>query len=103
MDAIRKELGENKGSVIDEYRQKITEAQMPEPVQKQAQRELRLDNSGHRLRIHCTLGIRSLSPELSLRRSAQVLVTKQKPSGPSLPVLWNTDLMCGITHGAPRS
>ena len=33
MDAIRKELGENEGSVIEEYRKKIADAQMPEPVQ----------------------------------------------------------------------
>src|SRR5439155_15020890 len=37
MDAIRKELGENEGSIIDEYRKKIADAQMPEPVQKQAE------------------------------------------------------------------
>ena len=29
MDAIRKELGENDGSVADEYRQKISSAGMP--------------------------------------------------------------------------
>jgi ATP-dependent Lon protease len=47
MDAIRKELGENDSSVIDEYRKKIAEAQMPEPVQKQAERELaRLEKMG---------------------------------------------------------
>jgi ATP-dependent Lon protease len=47
MDAIRKELGENEGSVIEEYRQKIHAAQMPEPVQKQAERELaRLEKMG---------------------------------------------------------
>src|SRR5438094_1493764 len=47
MDAIRKELGENVGSVIEEYRQKISDAGMPEPVQKQAERELaRLDKMG---------------------------------------------------------
>src|SRR5213593_925097 len=47
MDAIRKELGENEGSIIDEYRKKIADAQMPEPVQKQAERELaRLDKMG---------------------------------------------------------
>src|SRR2546422_169611 len=47
MDAIRKELGENEGSVIEEYRQKIHDAEMPEPVQKQAERELaRLDKMG---------------------------------------------------------
>jgi ATP-dependent Lon protease len=40
MDAIRKELGENEGSVVEEYRQKIAAAQMPEAVQKQAEREL---------------------------------------------------------------
>jgi ATP-dependent Lon protease len=47
MDAIRKELGENDGSFIDEYRKKIAEAQMPESVQKQAERELgRLEKMG---------------------------------------------------------
>src|SRR3989449_168416 len=47
MDALRKELGENEGSVIEEYRQKIHDAEMPEPVQKQAERELaRLDKMG---------------------------------------------------------
>jgi ATP-dependent Lon protease len=47
MDAIRKELGENESSIIDEYRQKIAEAQMPETVQKQAERELaRLEKMG---------------------------------------------------------
>jgi ATP-dependent Lon protease len=40
MDAIRKELGENEGSVAEEYGRKIAAAGMPEPVQKQAQREL---------------------------------------------------------------
>src|SRR5215813_11486445 len=47
MDAIRKELGESEGSVIEEYRQKIAEAKMPEAVQKQAERELgRLEKMG---------------------------------------------------------
>src|SRR5207244_11873439 len=47
MDAIRKELGENEGSIIEEYRKKIDDAQMPEPVHKQAERELsRLDKMG---------------------------------------------------------
>src|SRR5438094_2538524 len=47
MDAIRKELGENEGSIIEEYRKKIDDAQMPDPVQKQAERELaRLDKMG---------------------------------------------------------
>jgi ATP-dependent Lon protease len=40
MEAIRKELGENEGSVADEYRKKIATAAMPEAVQKQAEREL---------------------------------------------------------------
>ena len=40
MDAIRKELGENEGSVAEEYRTKIAAAGMPEAVQKQAEREL---------------------------------------------------------------
>jgi ATP-dependent Lon protease len=47
MEAIRKELGENDGSVADEYRQKIAEAAMPEAVRKQAESELsRLERMG---------------------------------------------------------
>jgi ATP-dependent Lon protease len=47
MDAIRKELGESDGSIIEEYRKKIADAQMPEPVQKQAEQELaRLERMG---------------------------------------------------------
>jgi len=40
MDAIRKELGENDGSVAQEYRKKIAAAAMPEAVRQQAEREL---------------------------------------------------------------
>src|SRR5207244_8936160 len=40
MEAIRKELGEDEGSVADEYRKKIAAAAMPEAVQKQAGRDL---------------------------------------------------------------
>jgi ATP-dependent Lon protease len=47
MDAIRKELGENEGSLIEEYRQKIHDAHMPAQVQTQAERELsRLEKMG---------------------------------------------------------
>ncbi len=47
MDAIRKELGESDGSVSDEYRQKITNAGMPDAVRQQAERELsRLERMG---------------------------------------------------------
>src|SRR5437588_1247352 len=47
MDAIRKELGEHDGSIVDEYRQKIADADMPDPVRKQAERELdRLERMG---------------------------------------------------------
>jgi ATP-dependent Lon protease len=41
MNSIRKELGEDEGSVADEYRTKIDEAEMPEDVRAQAERELR--------------------------------------------------------------
>jgi ATP-dependent Lon protease len=41
MESIRKELGEDEGSVIDEYRTKIDEAGMPDDVRAQADRELR--------------------------------------------------------------
>jgi ATP-dependent Lon protease len=41
MNSIRKELGEDEGSVVDEYRTKIEEAGMPDEVRAQAERELR--------------------------------------------------------------
>ena len=47
MDSIRKELGEDDASVADEYRTKIEEAEMPEPVSEQALKELsRLERMG---------------------------------------------------------
>jgi ATP-dependent Lon protease len=47
MDAIRKELGEEDGSVVEEYRQKIADAGMPDAVREQAERELgRLERMG---------------------------------------------------------
>src|SRR5438132_218509 len=47
MDAIRKELGESDGSIVDEYRQKILNAGMPDAVRQQAERELaRLERMG---------------------------------------------------------
>jgi ATP-dependent Lon protease len=47
MESIRKELGDDDGSIIDEYRTKIEEAGMPENVREQAERELgRLERMG---------------------------------------------------------
>ena len=47
MESIRKELGDDNGSVVDEYRAKIEDAGMPEDVKAQAERELgRLDRMG---------------------------------------------------------
>jgi ATP-dependent Lon protease len=40
LDSIRKELGEDDGSVVEEYRTKIEEAGMPDAVRAQADREL---------------------------------------------------------------
>ena len=40
LDSIRKELGEDDGSVVEEYRTKIAEAGMPDEVREQADREL---------------------------------------------------------------
>ena len=40
MESIRKELGEDTGSVVDEYRGKIEAAGMPDEVRAQAEREL---------------------------------------------------------------
>jgi ATP-dependent Lon protease len=47
MDSIRKELGEDDGSVVDEYRRKIEESGMPDAVREQAVRELgRIERMG---------------------------------------------------------
>jgi len=47
MESIRKELGDDDASVVDEYRMKIEEAGMPDDVREQAERELgRLERMG---------------------------------------------------------
>jgi ATP-dependent Lon protease len=47
MESIRKELGEDDASVVDEYRTKIEDAHMPEAVHEQALKELaRLERMG---------------------------------------------------------
>ncbi|MBV9364842.1 MAG: endopeptidase La [Solirubrobacterales bacterium] len=47
MESIRKELGEDDASVVEEYRTKIEEAAMPEAVREQAEKELgRLERMG---------------------------------------------------------
>jgi ATP-dependent Lon protease len=58
MESIRKELGEDEGSLIEEYEAKIAEAGMPEAVAEQAEKELRrLERQGEQ------------SPESSMIRS----------------------------------
>jgi ATP-dependent Lon protease len=58
MESIRKELGEDEGSLIEEYERKIVEAAMPEAVAEQAEKELRrLERQGEQ------------SPESSMIRS----------------------------------
>ena len=58
MDSIRKELGEDEGNLIEEYERKIAEAEMPEAVAEQAEKELRrLERQGEQ------------SPESSMIRS----------------------------------
>ena len=47
MESIRKELGEDDASVVDEYRTKIEEAEMPDEVREQAEKEVgRLERIG---------------------------------------------------------
>src|SRR5438128_452298 len=47
MESIRRELGEDDASAVDEYRRKIEEAGMPDHVREQAERELaRLERMG---------------------------------------------------------
>jgi ATP-dependent Lon protease len=47
MESIRKELGEDDASIIEEYETKIADAGMPEPVEEQARKELgRLERMG---------------------------------------------------------
>jgi ATP-dependent Lon protease len=58
MESIRKELGEDEGSLIEEYERKIAEAGMPAAIAEQADRELRrLERQGES------------SPESSMIRS----------------------------------
>jgi ATP-dependent Lon protease len=58
LDSIRKELGDDEASVVEEYRQKIAEAAMPEEVTEQAEKELgRLERMGEQ------------SPEASMIRN----------------------------------
>ena len=58
MESIRKELGEDEGDLIGEYEKKIADAEMPEAVAEQAERELRrLERQGEQ------------SPESSMIRS----------------------------------
>jgi ATP-dependent Lon protease len=47
MESIRKELGEDEGSIVEEYRAKIEAAEMPQDVNEQALKELgRLERMG---------------------------------------------------------
>jgi ATP-dependent Lon protease len=47
MESIRKELGEDEASIVEEYRGKIAEAGMPDAVREQAEKELgRLERVG---------------------------------------------------------
>jgi ATP-dependent Lon protease len=47
MESIRKELGEDDASILDEYERKIADSKMPDAVREQAQRELgRLERMG---------------------------------------------------------
>ena len=47
MESIRKELGEDDASIVDEFRKKIEDSAMPDPVREQAERELgRLERMG---------------------------------------------------------
>src|SRR3954454_3492961 len=58
MESIRKELGEDEADLIGEYEKKIAEAEMPEAVAEQAEKELRrLERQGEQ------------SPESSMIRS----------------------------------
>src|SRR5687768_6368863 len=47
MESIRKELGEDDASVVEEYRRKLVELELPEEVREQVERELsRLERQG---------------------------------------------------------
>src|SRR4051812_2263728 len=47
MESIRKELGEDDGTAVDDYRTKIAEAALPDDVREQAEREVaRLERMG---------------------------------------------------------
>ena len=79
MDSIRKELGEDEGSVIEEYRKKIATADMPEEVHEQAERELaRLERMGE---LHRRGVDDPHVPRLAARRA----VGRRAPRSGSIP------------------
>ncbi len=84
MDSIRKELGEDEGSVVDEYRTKIEEAGMPDEVRAQAERELRRletmgDSSGEASMIRTYLDwLTSVPWSRSAPRSVSIRSTRAR-------------------------
>ena len=47
LESIRKELGEDDATVVDEYREKVADSEMPDAVREQAEREIgRLERMG---------------------------------------------------------
>ena len=80
MDAICKALGENDGSVADDYRQKISSAGMPDPVQQQAEREL---SCLERMRLERRVGhdpnLSRLAPGSPLGKRSEERLTRCMP------------------------
>ena len=92
MDSIRKELGEDEGSVVEEYRTKIDEAGMPDDVRAQAERELRRletmgDSSGEASMIRTYLDWLTSVPwgrerRRAARSRARARGARRRPRGP---------------------
>ena len=102
MESIRKELGEDEGSLIEEYERKIAEAGMPEAVAEQAEKELRrLERQGEQSpessMIRSYLDWLIAVPWSSAPRSGSTPRTRARCSTPTTPG-WRTS-----SGGSPSS
>ena len=79
MESIQRELGEDSGSVAEEYRTKIDEAGMPEEVREQAVKELgRLERMGEQSGEASMIRI---LPRLADRRAVEQALRREARSG----------------------
>ena len=118
MESIRKELGEDDASVVEEYRTKIEEAGMPEHVREQAEKELgRLERMGEQSRRverdpHLPRLADRGAVEQALRGAARSRSTRARCSTPTTPASRTSrtgssstsrSRSCASSAGSPRT